>query len=122
MNIGRFIEKEKYVVAILQALREHGWICPEYEQARKTKTVLYNVPEYSGTIAQKGDWSFVLWNHSPYAKEFAVPLRKNWALYYRDRLIDAGRNLKPPEKVIARVIKGESMPIERLVAVVLASS
>ena len=121
-NFGRYLEKEQYIVAILQALRDHGWICPEYEHKREKITRLYNAPEYFGTIAQKGDWSFVLWKHSPYAKVFEVPKGKNWGLFYKDRLIDSGRKLKPPESVIKRVIGKAGMSTEKLVAVVLASS
>lgn len=119
-NFGRYVRKEKYVAAILRALRDQGWICPEYDQARKIKAALYNVPEYCGTIAQKGDWSFVLWNHSPYAKEFAVPEGKKWALYYKSRQIYSGRNLKPPINVVKKVVEAESMPTWELVAKVLS--
>lgn len=121
MNFGKYLQKEKYIATILRALRDQGWACPEYEQGGR-KSRQYDAPEYFGTIAQKGDWSFVLWNHSPYAKEFAVPLRKNWALYYRDRLMDAGRKLKPPERIVERVRGVAEMPTAKLVAIVLASS
>ena len=121
-NFGRYLEKEQYIVAILRVLRDHGWICPEYEHKREKITRLYNAPEYFGTIAQKGDWSFVLWKHSPYAKEFAVPRGRNWALYFKNRVIDSGRNLKPPESVIKRVIEMAEMPTAKLVAMILASS
>ena len=117
MNFGKYLQKMKYISAILRALRDQGWVCPGYEQGKG-----YNTPEYSGTIAQKGDWSFVLWNHSPYAKEFAVPRGKNWGLFYKDRLMVSGRNLKPPESVIKRVVEMAEMPTAKLVALVLASS
>lgn len=94
MSYKHYLQKVKYVSAILRALRDQGWV--------------YDTTGYVGTIAQKGEWSFVLWNNSPYAKEFAVPQGKNWALYYKDRVIDAGRKLKPPEGVIKRVVEKAS--------------
>ena len=124
-NFGQFIEKEKYVAAILRALRDQGWFCPEYESARKAITMQYigiHVPEYCGTIAQKGEWSFVLWNHSPYTDDFALPRGRKWGLFFRDRLVDSGRKLKPPESVIRRVVAKAGMSTEGLVALILASS
>ncbi|MHC1636166.1 MAG: hypothetical protein ACXQTS_06065 [Candidatus Methanospirareceae archaeon] len=120
------MRKRELLDKILKELMEkHGWYCPEYQPPMKTSKG-FEYPAYYGNIARKGKFTFVAITGDLipdiYFEDF-VPQGKTWAVLYNGKyIIDSGRNLRPTEKVVERVVKASNIPVEKLVAIILKNS